>query len=171
MPCNFPVQLSLYRGMNKVVRRMLFLRLPFFPIILALSANYCLAKPEAATLPDVIYANPQALADAKAEFQAGDNSLKPAFDRLFEAAHAAMDHKPESVMDKNRVPPSGDKHDFMSQAPYFWRDTNSPNGRYIRRDGERNPESGKDSDAGRLGRMCSDTHALTLAFYFTGNEA
>lgn len=157
--------------MNNVVWRVLFLRLSFFLITLSLSTNFCLAKLPETALPDVIYANPQALADAKAKFQAGDAALKPAFERLFEAAQTAMDHKPGSVMDKNRVPPSGDKHDFMSQAPYFWRDTNSANGHYIRRDGERNPESNRDSDAGRLGRMCSDTHALALAFYFTGKEA
>lgn len=146
---------------------------PLFLVALALSTEFGLAKSSepAAALPDVIYANPEALANAKARFQAGDASLKPALDRLFADAQDAMHDKPGSVMDKNRVPPSGDKHDFMSQAPYFWRDTNSPNGRYIRRDGERNPESGQDSDARRLGKMCSDTHALALAFYFTGNES
>jgi hypothetical protein len=39
------------------------------------------------------------------------------------------------------TPPSGDKHDYMSQAPYFWADPSKPGGLpYIRRDGERNPE-------------------------------
>jgi len=122
-------------------------------------------------LPDAIYADPHVLADAKAKFLAGDALLKPALNRLMTEAQAALRSKPVSVMDKNRVPPSGDKHDYMSQAPYFWRDTNSPDGRYIRRDGERNPESGKDSDAGRLGRVCSDVHTLALAFYFTGDDA
>ena len=159
--------------MNRVVWRLpkITLRLAFFLIVPGFFNSFCLATlPEATVLPNVIYANPQALANAKARFQAGDASLKPAFDRLLEAAQEAMKHKAGSVMDKNRVPPSGDKHDFMSQAPYFWRDTNSPNGRYVRHDGERNPEANRDSDAGRLGRMCSDTHALALAFYFTGNE-
>lgn len=152
-----------------------FLRRCQLPIILfgLVAATFAAAKqsPSALDLPKVIYADPQALADAKAKFLAGTNSLKPAFDQLFAAAQKALKDKPVSVMDKNRVPPSGDKHDFISQAPYFWRDTNSADGRYIRRDGERNPESGKDSDAGRVGQVCSDVHTLALAFYFTGNEA
>jgi Alginate lyase len=73
-------------------------------------------------------------------------------------------------MDKRQVPPSGDKHDFISQAPYYWRDTNSPGGRYVHRDGQRNPEAARDSDAGNLGKVCSAARTLALAFYFTGDE-
>ena len=110
------------------------------------------------SLPNVFYADPHAVAEAKAKLAAGDTSLKPALDRLLEEADKALTVKPPSVMEKHRIPPSGDKHDYVSQAPYFWRDTNSPDGKYIRRDGERNPESGVDSDAGRLGSVCSNVH-------------
>jgi hypothetical protein len=123
-----------------------------------------------ADLPEVIYAYPQGLAEAKAGYLTNSPTLKPAVDHLFDAAKKALAGKTVSVMDKNRVPPSGDKHDFISQAPYFWRDTNSTGGKYIRRDGERNPESGKESDAGPLGQVCSNVHTLALAFYFSGNE-
>jgi hypothetical protein len=45
-----------------------------------------------------------------------------------------------SVIKKSPTPLSGDKHDYMSQAPYWWPDPSKPNGLpYIRRDGERNP--------------------------------
>jgi hypothetical protein len=33
---------------------------------------------------------------------------------------------PVSVMDKSRIPPSGDKHDYLSQAPYCWPDPAKP---------------------------------------------
>lgn len=138
-------------------------------LVTALIARCASAQPSP-QLPDVIYADPHALAEAKAGYVAGAASLKPAFDRLFAAAKTALKSKPVSVMDKNRVPPSGDKHDFISQAPYFWRDTNSPDVRYIRRDGERNPESGKDSDADRINQICSNVHTLALAYYFSDNE-
>ena len=138
-------------------------------LALAFTASIAAAEP-ANNLPEVIYADPHALAEAKASYAAGDASLKPAFDRLFAAAKTALKSKPVSVMDKTRIPPSGDKHDFISQAPYFWRDTNSPDGKYIRRDGQRNPESGKDSDAGHVGQVCSNVHTLALAYYFSGNE-
>jgi hypothetical protein len=140
-------------------------------LMLALTFAVVSARAASSTnLPNVIYADPHALAEAKAAYAAGSSSLKPAFDHLFAAAQTALKSKPVSVMDKNRVPPSGDKHDFVSQAPYFWRDTNSPDGRYIRRDGERNPESGKDTDAGRIGQVCSNVHTLALAYYFSGKE-
>ena len=55
--------------------------------------------------------------------------------------------KPPSVMDKGVTPPSGDKHDYMSQAPYWWPDPTKPDGSpYIRKDGERNPEIDKITD-------------------------
>jgi hypothetical protein len=88
------------------------------------------------------------------------------------AADKAMNEGPFSVMQKTVVPPSGDKHDYMSQAPYFWADPTKPNGLpYIRRDGERNPELKKISDHDNLGRMGKDARNLALAYYLTGNAA
>jgi hypothetical protein len=120
-----------------------------------------------AALPKLIFADPHALAEAKANYLAGDPSVMSAARQLLGDAQKALQSQPVSVMEKRRVPPSGDKHDYISQAPYFWPDAK---GHYVRRDGERNPESGRDSDAGRVGRVCSDVHALAFAFYFTGNE-
>ena len=76
-----------------------------------------------------------------------------------------------SVMDKEVTPPSGDKHDYMSQAPYWWPDPSKPDGKpYIRKDGERNPEIDRitDRDESRPARRA--VSALGLAFYFTGRE-
>src|SRR5580704_1543365 len=88
------------------------------------------------------------------------------------AADKAMHEGPFSVMQKAVLPPSGDKHDYMSQAPYFWADPAKPNGLpYIRRDGERNPELKKISDHDNLGRMAEDARNLALAYYLTGNAA
>jgi hypothetical protein len=85
------------------------------------------------------------------------------------AADKAMHEGPFSVMQKAVVPPSGDKHDYMSQAPYFWADPTKPNGLpYIRRDGERNPELKKISDHDNLGRLGDDARNLALAYYLTG---
>lgn len=136
--------------------------------IFAVQIGLAAEQPQSGALPKVIYADPHALAEAKAKFQAGEPTLKPAFDQLLANAQKALRSKPVSVMDKQQTPPSGDKHDYVSQAPYFWKDAS---GHYVRRDGERNPESGRDSDAGRIGQVCSNTHTLALAYYFTGNEA
>ena len=123
----------------------------------------------AAGQPEVYCVDPAALAKAKAGLAGGDQTLQPAFRALFAEAKQALGTRTPSVMDKTRIPPSGDKHDFMSQAPYFWPDTNVP-GHYVHRDGERNPAAGRDSDAGRLGMVCANVHTLALAFYFTGGE-
>jgi len=120
--------------------------------------------------PKIFCADLQTLAAGRAALAAGDVLLKPASNQLLADANRLLARKPVSVMDKKQIPPSGDKHDFISQAPYFWRDTNSPAGKYIHRDGQRNPAAAADSDAGHFGSVCSGTHTLALAYYFSDDE-
>ena len=81
-----------------------------------------------------------------------------------------MTRGPFSVMQKNHVPPSGDKHDYMSQAPYFWPDPDKKDGLpYVRRDGKVNPERDK-YDAPLLKKMSQAVATLALAYYLTGEE-
>ena len=76
-----------------------------------------------------------------------DDALKEALAALEKDATEALAQKPLSVMDKGVTPPSGDKHDYMSQAPYWWPDPSKADGRpYIRKDGQRNPEISRISD-------------------------
>ena len=73
-------------------------------------------------------------------------------------------------MDKTVVPPSGDKHDYMSQAPYWWPDSSKPNGLpYIRRDGERNPELNKISDHELMDKMEEEAQILRGCFSYCGS--
>jgi hypothetical protein len=70
------------------------------------------------------------------------------------------------------VPPSGDKHDYLSQAPYFWPDPTKKDGLpYIRKDGERNPEINKITDHKSLDDMVGAVENLSLAYYFRSDEA
>ncbi len=123
-------------------------------------------------LPRVFCMSPQALAKAKAGVMAGDETLRPAMDRLRKNAAAALKAGPFSVIDNDMAPPSGDKHDYISFGPYWWPDPLKKDGLpYIRRDGEVNPETrsgGSDSPA--LGKMVSAVQTLALAYYFTGDE-
>ena len=74
-------------------------------------------------------------------------------------------------MQKTRVPPSGDKHDFLSLAPYWWPNSTKPTGLpYIRRDGEVNPESTRDTDDGAFDHMHSVVSTLAEAYRATGEE-
>jgi hypothetical protein len=78
---------------------------------------------------------------------------------------------PFSVVHKSVVPPSGDQHDYMSYAPYWWPDPAKPDGLpYIRRDGERNPSRLEISDKAELNDMASTVETLTLAYFFTGEK-
>jgi hypothetical protein len=120
--------------------------------------------------PRVFSADPKTLVASKSSLAAGDKTLRPALNRLLAEADKKLDRKPTSVMDKIHLPPSGDKHDYISQAPYFWRDTNSPDGKYVNRDGQRNPEAERNSDAANFAAVCNDAHTLALAYYFSGEE-
>ena len=114
----------------------------------------------------------QQLQLTRRRIQAGEKNLAPAWAKLEREARQALSASPSSVVSKEATPPSGDKHDYMSQAPYFWPDPKSPNGLpYIRRDGERNPEINKITDHRSLDQLESSVETLALAFYFKGDEA
>lgn len=95
-----------------------------------------------------------------------------AFTGLMSRAEAALTHGPYTVVDKGRVPASGDRHDYMSMGPYWWADPSKPDGLpYVRRDGEMNPERLTDAfDVSDLQALSDDVRALGLAYYFTGEE-
>jgi hypothetical protein len=117
--------------------------------------------------------SPGVLSKVRARLAAGDPALQPALKAMTDEADEALQLTPPSVMEKTKTPPSGDKHDYLSIAPYFWPDPVRSNGLpYIRHDGKVNPESrGPASDRGRIGRMASTVETLALAYYFTGKEA
>ena len=98
-------------------------------------------------------------------------SIAPALAKLKEDANKALRAGPFSVVNKAIIPPSSDKHDYMSQAPYFWPDPKAPNGLpYIRRDGERNPEINKLPDHSAMDQMINAVSTLSLAYYLLRDE-
>lgn len=114
----------------------------------------------------------QQLELARQRIRSGDKTFAQAVARLDGEAQQALTAGPFSVVIKEIVPPSGDKHDYMSQAPYFWPDHSKPNGLpYIRRDGERNPEIDKIGDHRSLDQLISTVETLSLAYYYKQNEA
>jgi hypothetical protein len=123
--------------------------------------------------PNYFAVSPGTLADVKARLAGHDESLQPALKALVKAADKALAITPPSVMEKSKLPPSGDKHDYMSVAPYFWPDPAKSNGLpYIRHDGKVNPESRDEAfDHNRIGKMAGTVETLALAYFFTGDEA
>ena len=122
--------------------------------------------------PPTLVLRGEVLARAKARVAAHDAALLPAFNKLRADAEREMTAPIVVVTDKRSLlPPSGDKHDYFSLSPYWWPDPAKPDGLpYIRRDGVTNPESKKDLDRPRLGAMVDNVNALSLAYYFTGDE-
>jgi hypothetical protein len=96
---------------------------------------------------------------------------KSAFERLERDAQKALKIEIPSITTKSAIPPSGDKRDYMSQAPYFWKNPNTKDGfPYIRRDGERNPEIKKIPDHDLLDKLIETVETLSIAYYLTGKE-
>jgi Alginate lyase len=121
--------------------------------------------------PSLLLLDREYLAAARARVGRGDETLKAALAALEQDAKKALGLAPMSVMDKTVTPPSGDKHDYMSQAPYWWPDPAKADGRpYVRRDGDRNPEINCITDHDNLGRLTSAVSTLGLAYAMTGRE-
>jgi len=108
--------------------------------------------------------------EARSRIAKQDPVVMPAWNALRADADKALTFERFTVVDKTATPPSGDKHDYMTQAPYWWPDPTKPNGLpYIRRDGERNPELSKLPDHGAMDRMAGAVNSLALAAYLGGN--
>lgn len=124
------------------------------------------------TVPRVFLVNARNLSETRRRVFAGDKAYTAAARRLEADALKALGAGPFSVTSKGATPPGGDKHDYMSQAPYFWPNPKTHDGLpYIRRDGERNPEIEKLTDHHNLDQMVDSVETLTLAYYFQGDEA
>ena len=112
------------------------------------------------------------LVEIKKKIKEKDRLTIQLVDSLKKRADVLLQKQPVSVMDKTITPVSGNKHDYMSQAPYFWYDSTKPNGLpYIRRDGQHNPEIKKITDKTYLDDLSAAVRTLSLAWYLTGNEA
>ena len=140
-----------------------FALLCFVAIVLSAQSN--LSKSDMVKLDFAI------LAESKAKIKNNDAAVMPAYEQLLKDADKALKYKAVSVMDKKDLPPSGDKHDYMSIGPYWWPDPSKHNGQpYIRKDGEVNPEVKNYPDKENMPRMCENVYNLALAYYFSGKE-
>jgi len=117
-------------------------------------------------------ARPGALEKAKVAAPT-DEAVAKALKKLITDADKALAMIPPSVMQKTKVPPSGDKHDYMSIAPYYWPNPVTKDGLpYQRKDGKVNPESREEAanDTLRARLVGTTVETLALGYYFTGDE-
>jgi hypothetical protein len=74
-----------------------------------------------------------------------------------------------TVMEKAELPPSGDRHDYLSMAPYWWRNPDTPDGMpYIQRDGHFNPEMSRIPDKNNLYRLIGSVWTLAVGYSVSG---
>jgi len=121
--------------------------------------------------PVVFALNIRSLEKNKSRINAKDPLIMPAYKLLMKDADKALQYGPVSVMEKKNIPPSGDKHDYMSLAPYHWPDPDKPGGLpYIRKDGQTNPEVKEYKDKEYMPELCDVVHTLALAWYFSEDK-
>lgn len=143
------------------------LSLFIMPVAEAAQSNYAFLSPSA------LQHNQRAIAQNNKKGQEQiPVTTQQAYRQLLQQADKILKQPNPSVMDKNRVPPSGSKHDYLSLSAYWWPDSQKSDGLpWIRKDGQINPASkNEDSDGVRLADFTAKVQALTLAWYFSGEQ-
>ena len=105
----------------------------------------------------------------RAAVQSGDRGFDAALEALRQDAEMALDAGPFSVIFDDVMPPSGDSHDYVSMAKYWWPDPGNPDGPWVRKDGVTNPLADAGDKAARRG-LYQSVEALGAAYYFLGDQ-
>ena len=118
---------------------------------------------------DYIYVNAKRLKQVKEHLQQEDTCYLNAYQELLTNAKEALSFKVNPPTNKSQVPPSHDKHDYFSIAPYWWPNPNSFDGLpWVLKDGEINPMYfGDDFDYARIIKMFDTLENLWMAYYFS----
>src|SRR5580658_1743818 len=90
-------------------------------------------------------------------------------DRILVAAGRYISQAPLTITAFPTQRSAGSLHDFFSQADYFWPDPKDPNGPYINRDGQSNPDN-FDEHRKVMVRLSIQMPALTAAWLLTRNH-
>jgi hypothetical protein len=121
---------------------------------------------ETAKAPATVYWEGPRLAAIREGTARSNAQLEEVLKRLRKNAEISLKRGPYSVVDKDDVPPSGDKHDYLSYARYWWPNPETPDGLpYIRRDGKTNEELLAKGDRQIIGKLYDDVETLALAGY------
>jgi hypothetical protein len=110
-----------------------------------------------------------------ASLRGGEAKTNPRYSevmkRLRKNAEISRKRGPYSVVDKHEVAPSGDKHDYLSYARYWWPNPDTPDGMpYIRHDGKTNKDLLNKGDRETIGMLYDDVETLALAGYLLNDD-
>jgi hypothetical protein len=89
--------------------------------------------------------------------------------RILQAAAAFVSQTPLTITAFPAARSAGGQHDFYSQADYFWPNPKDPNGPYINRDGQSNPDNFDDHRKVMVS-LSVQMPALTAAWLLTGEN-
>ena len=100
---------------------------------------------------------------------AGGGVFAAAADTVRQNAASALKAGPWSVTNHRPPKVKAGPNDYYSEGPYWWPDPKNPNGPYIRKDGQRNPERfmGNRND---LGSFCTAVLALGMGAALLGDK-
>jgi hypothetical protein len=90
-------------------------------------------------------------------------------ERILKAADAYLPLKPVTITSFRSDRSPGGVHDFFSQADYFWPNPKDPNGPYINRDGQSNPDNFNEHRRVMVA-LSIQMPALTAAWLLTGER-
>ncbi len=89
--------------------------------------------------------------------------------RILEAAEKYVSNSPQTITAFPAKRSTGGLHDYYSQADYYWPDTNKPDGPYVLRDGQSNPDNFNDHRKVMIA-LSVEMSALTAAWTLTGTQ-
>ncbi len=94
-----------------------------------------------------------------------------AYNSLISDANKELNKAANPVTNKTQVPPSGSKNDYLSLAPYWWPNPDTPDGLpWIHKDGQVNPLTrGDNTDQVRLSNFFTSIELLSFAYYFSND--
>lgn len=145
---------------------------------LAVSTAALPATSDAATpglrAPATVVLDGKQLLRNKIELLLGNRTLRASLGDLLTQAKADLTAGPWTVTSNTLLPPSGDVHDYLSLAPYWWptqpqTDTNPWGCPYVQKDGVRNPVVDSIPDHADELKAFAAIYNLSLAWYYTGD--
>ena len=89
--------------------------------------------------------------------------------RVIAAADKYLAEEPITITASKNPRSAGGPHDFSSEADYWWPDPKNPDGAYIQKDGQTNPDNFVEHRHAMV-RMSRQVAALTAAYRITGDE-
>ena len=140
-------------------------------VLVLLSCHSAKVNGQRSGKPSLFVLDGKALERNKTGVSNKEETVMQAYKQLVKDADKALKFGPVSVMEKTNTPPSGDKHDYMSLAPYHWPDPSKPGGLpYMRKDGQTNPEVKEYKDKEYMPKLCANVETLALAYFLSDDN-